>query len=76
VIIAGVSLGETKMWAAVRKTAIFCSCGSNNWETVQDRWVHGATGFASIELSFHSCNVLSDCHSGVPRANKNEGLGS
>ena len=69
-IIAGVSPGETKMWAAVRETAIFCTCGSNNWETVEYRWVHAARGSASTELSFHPCNVLRDCHRGVPRANK------
>jgi len=58
--------------ASVRyvKTAIFCTCGSNNWETVADRWVHAARGFASTELSFDSCNVLRDCHRGVSRANK------
>jgi len=38
------------------KTAIFCTCGSNNWETVENRWVHAARGLASIELSFHPCN--------------------
>ena len=38
--------------------------GSNNWETVQDRWVYAARGLASTELSFHSCNVLRDCHRG------------
>jgi len=27
-------------------------------------------GLASTELSFNSCNVLRDCHRGVPRANK------
>ena len=36
-IIAGASPGETKMWAAVRENADFCSCGSNNWETVVDK---------------------------------------
>jgi len=51
-------------------TAIFCTCGSNNWENVEDRWVYAAKGLASTELSFHSCNVLRDCHRGVPRANK------
>ena len=68
-IVAGASPGETKMWAAV-KTAIFCTSGSNNWETVEDRWEHAARGLASTELSFHSCNVLRDCRRGVPRANK------
>jgi len=52
------------------KTAIFCTCSSNNWETVEDRWIHAASGLASTELSFYSCNVLRDCHRGVPRANK------
>ena len=52
------------------KTAIFCTCGSNNWETVEDRWVHAASGLASTKLSFHSCNVLRDCHRGVSMANK------
>ena len=58
------------MWAAVRENGDFCTCGSNNWETVEDRWVHAARGLASTELSFHPCNVLRDCHRGVPRANK------
>jgi len=49
---------------------VFCTCGSNNWETVEDRWVHAARGLASTELSFNSCNVLRDCHRGVPRANR------
>ena len=44
--------------------------GSNNWETVEDRWVHAPRGLASTELSFHSRNVLRDCHKDVPRANK------
>ena len=52
------------MWAAVRENCDFCTCGSNNWETVEDRWVHSARRLASTELSFHSCNVLrdGDCH--------------
>jgi len=51
VIIAGASPGETKMWAVVRENNDFCTCGSNNWETVEDRWVHAARGLASTELS-------------------------
>ena len=53
VIVAGASPGETTMWAAVRETAIFCTCGSNNWETVEHRWVDAARGLAStIVFSF------------------------
>ena len=70
VIIAAASPGETKMWAAVRENGDFCTCGSNNWETVKDRWVHAARGLANNELFFHSCNILRDCRRGVPRANK------
>jgi len=56
-------------------TAIFCTCGSNNWETVEYRWVHAAWGLASTELSFHSSDGLRDCHIGVPGQTKNEGRG-
>ena len=71
VIATGASPGQTKkMKAGYVKMAIFCNCGSNNWETVEDRWVRTASGLASTELSFHSCNVLRDCNMGVPRANK------
>ena len=70
-IVAGAAPGETKVWAVVRENcSFFCTCGSNNWETVEDRWVHAARGLASIELSFHSCNVLRDCRRSVPNANK------
>ena len=65
VIVAGASPRETKMWAAVRENGNFCTCGSNNWETVKDRRVHAARGLASIEFSFHTCNVLRDCRRGI-----------
>ena len=58
------------MWAAVRENDDFCTCGSNNWESVEDRWVYAARSSASTELSLHLCNVLRDCHRGDPRANK------
>ena len=59
VIVPGASPGETKMWAAVRENGFFCTCGSNNWETVEDTWVHAATArqFVSIEFSFHPYNT-------------------
>ena len=53
------------------KMAIFCTCSSNNWETVGDRWVHAAMDLANTKLSFNLWNVLRDCHRGVPRANSN-----
>ena len=33
-------------------------------------YLHAARGFASIELSFHACNILRDNRRDVPRANK------
>ena len=41
-----------------QKMAIFCTCGSNNYcKTVEDRWVHAARQFVSIEFSFHPYNI-------------------
>jgi len=71
VIIAGASPGETKTWAVVRENGDFCTCGSNNWETVEDRWVHAVSGLASIELSFHSCSMIATGAS--PGQTKNKG---
>jgi len=56
-IVTGASAGETKMWAAVRENGDFCTYGSNNWETVEDRCVHAARQFVSIEFSFHPYNI-------------------
>ena len=47
-----------------------------SWETVEDRRVHAAKGSASIELSFHSCNILRDSRRCVSRRNKNVGCGT
>jgi len=59
------------MWAAVRENGDFFALAVRiTGESVEDRWVHAAMDLASTELSFHSCNVLRDCHSGVLRANK------
>ena len=33
---------------------------SNNWETVEDRWIYAARGLASTELSFQFM------HKGIP----------
>jgi len=72
----GRSQGKEKCGLRYVKTAIFCTCGSNNWETVEDRWVRAARGLASIDLPFHPCNILRDCHRGVSRGNKNVGCGT
>ena len=65
--------GKQKCGLRYVKTVIICTCGSNNWETVEDRWVRAARRLASTELSYHLCNVLRDCLRGVPRGNKNAG---
>ena len=75
-IAPGASPGETKMWLQYVKTAIFCTCGSNDWEIVEDRRVHAAMGLASTELSFHPCNILRDSRRDVSRGNKNVGCGT
>jgi len=58
------------------KTAIFSTCGSNNWETVEARWVHAARCLASTELFLDPCNILRDYRRGVSRGNKNVGYGT
>jgi len=77
VIVARAFPVETKMWAAVRENGnFFYNCGSNNWETVENRWVHAAKDLTSIELTFHPCNILRDNRKGVSRGNKNVGCGT
>jgi len=65
--------GKQKCGLRYVKTTIFCTCGSNNWETVADRWARAARGSASTKLSFHPCNILRDNRRGVSRGNKNVG---
>ena len=50
--------------------AIFCTCGSNNLETVEDGWVNAARGLESTELSLHLCNILRDNCRGISRGKK------
>jgi len=57
VIVAGVRQGKQKCGLRYVKMAIFCTCGSNNWETVEDRWVNAAREFVSIEFCFHPYNI-------------------
>ena len=49
---------------------------SNNWETVQDRWVHAARGLASTELSFIHATFCVIAAGASPGQTKNEGLGT
>jgi len=77
--------GKQKCGLRYVKTATFCTCGSNNWETVEDScwrylwrypaWVHAARCLTSIELSFHPCNILRD-RRGVSTGNKNVACGT
>ena len=44
---------------------LVCICGSNNWETVADRWVHDAWS-----LAIHPCNILRNNRRDVSKENK------
>jgi len=59
--------------SGVWKNDDFRPISSSISETVIVRWVHAARGLASIELSFHSCNILHDNGRGVSRGKKNVG---
>ena len=70
-IAPGASPGETKMWAAVHENGDFFALAVRiSGKLLKIDGYIAARGFASTELSFHSCNVLRDCHRGVLRANK------
>jgi len=66
VIIARASPGETKMWAAVRENGDFFARITG--KRITGYMLRGV--WQALNLSFHSCNVLRDCHRGVPGANK------
>jgi len=72
----GVSRGNKNVGCGTSKTAIFCTCGLNNWETVEDRWVHAARQFVSIELSilFPSIQHLAWLLQGRPQGKQKCGL--
>jgi len=61
------------MWTAVRENGDFFALAVRiSGKLLKIDGYIAARGFASTELSFHSCNVLRDCHRGVLRAKKNE----
>jgi len=61
----GVPRANKKWRPGYVKMAIFCNCGSNNWETVVDRRVHAARHFYCMTLCKRGlcCHVVSVCSS-------------
>ena len=74
--IHGTYCGKQKCGLRYVKMAIFCTCGSNNWETVEDRWVHAVRGLASTELSFIYATFCVIATGASPGQTKNEGRGT
>ena len=68
--------GKQKCGLRYVKTAIFCTCGSNNWESVEDRWVHAATGLASTECLFIHVMFCVIATGASPGQTKYEGGGT
>jgi len=67
VIVAGRLQGKQKCGLQYVKTASFCTCGSNNWETVEDRWVHAARVWQALNcLSIHAtyCVIVAGASPG------------
>jgi len=59
--------GKQKCGLWYVKTAIFFTCGSNNWETVEDRWVHAARVWQALNcLSIHAtyCVIITGASPG------------
>jgi len=58
VIVAGASPGEQKCRLRYVKTAIFCNCGSNNWETVIDDSWHTKCAVSSEREGLRTSNLV------------------
>ena len=76
VIIAGASPGETKCGLRYVKTAIFCTCGSNNWGTVEDRCVQCCETICKHRILFPSIQHLVWQPQGRPQGKQKCGKNS
>ena len=63
------------MWAAVRENGDFFTCGSNNWETFEDRWVHARGVWQALNCLFIHATFCVIAAGASPWQTKNEGQG-
>ena len=70
--------GKQKCGLRYVKTAIFGTCGSNNWETVEDRWVglHAARVWQALNCLFIHATFCVIAAAAFPGQTKNEGRGT
>jgi len=70
-----VSRGNKNVGCSTWKRRFFWTCGSNNWETVEDRWVHAARQFVcKHRILFPSIQHLAWLPQGRPQVIQKCGL--
>ena len=76
VIVAGVSPGETKMWAAVRETAIFTLAVRINGKLLKIDWYMRGGVWQALNCLFIHATFCVIASGASPGQTKNEGRGT
>jgi len=66
----GISRGNKNVDCGTWKWRFFCTCGSNKWETVEDRWLHCCEGFRKHWIVFSFMQRFAWLPQGRPQGKK------